>query len=74
MDRHGYRICRPVNRESELEVEPYLNLSSGYIQRSQHRFPQQGAKAPWKLYQNYIKDIFALRFGRLQDGVMEFSS
>lgn len=73
MDRHGYRICRPVNREPELEVEPYMSLSSGYIQRSQHRFPQQGGHAPWKLHQNYIKDIFALRFGRLKDGVMEFS-
>lgn len=73
MDRHGYRICRPVNRDPGLELEPYMNLSSGYIQRAQHRFPQQGAHAPWKQYQNYIKDIFALRFGRLQDGAMEFS-
>jgi len=74
MDRHGYRICRPVNRDPGMEVEPYMDLSSGYIQRSRHRFPQQGAHAPWKLYQNYIKDIFALRFGRLEDGVMEFSA
>ena len=73
MERHGYRTCTPVNRDTGLEVEPHMSLSSGYIQRALHKFPRQGAHAPWKLYQNYIKDIFALRFGRLQDGVMEFS-
>lgn len=73
MDRHGYRICTPVNREPNLEVEAYMSLSSGYIQRALDKFPRQGARAPWKLYQNYIRDIFALRFGRLADGVMEFS-
>lgn len=73
MDRHGYRVCTPVNNDPELEVEDYMSLSSGYIQRAQHRFPRQGVHAPWKLYQNYIKDIFALRFGRLADGVMDFS-
>ena len=73
MDRHGYRICTPVNRDPNLEVEAYMSLSSGYIQRALDKFPRQGARAPWKLYQNYIRDIFALRFGRLADGVMEFS-
>ena len=73
MDRQGYRTCTPVNRDSELEVEPHMSLSSGYIQRALDKFPQQGARAPWKLYQNYLKDIIALRFGRLADGVMDFS-
>ena len=74
MERHGYRICCPTNKDPQLEVEPYMSLSAGYIQRAQDRFPLQGSHAPWKLYQNYIKDIFALRFGRLADGVMDFSS
>ena len=73
MGRHGYRICTPVNRDDDLQVESYMSLSSGYSQRALHKFPRQGARAPWKLYQNYLRDIFALRFGRLHDGVMEFS-
>jgi monooxygenase len=42
--------------------------------RSIDRFPKQGAKAPWRLYQNYALDIFALRFGALEDGTLQFSS
>ena len=41
--------------------------------RSIDKFPKQGSKAPWRLYQNYARDIFALRFGSLEDGAMEFS-
>ena len=37
------------------------------------KFPKQGSKAPWKLRQNYARDIMTLRFGRIDDGVMEFS-
>jgi hypothetical protein len=39
-----------------------------------HLFPKQGSKAPWKLRQNYARDIMTLRFGRIDDGVMEFSN
>jgi monooxygenase len=73
MDRHGYSICCPNNNESNLGTEPYMNLAAGYVQRSAHLFPQQGMQAPWKLYQNYFKDILMLRYQSLKDGVMEFS-
>jgi hypothetical protein len=38
------------------------------------KFPKQGTKAPWKLYQNYALDILTLKFGKVDDGVMEFSN
>jgi hypothetical protein len=53
---------------------PFIDFSSGYVQRSIHKFPKQGSKAPWKLHQNYALDILALRFGALEDGAMVFSS
>jgi hypothetical protein len=53
---------------------PFLDFSSGYIQRSMDRFPQQGARMPWKLHQNYVRDLMALRFGKVDDGAMEFSN
>jgi monooxygenase len=43
------------------------------VQRSVAKFPKQGSKRPWKLYQNYVLDIVSLRFGRIDDGVMEYS-
>jgi cation diffusion facilitator CzcD-associated flavoprotein CzcO len=73
MDRKGYASCCPRNKDPDLTREPYLDFSSGYIQRSLHELPSQGSRPPWRLYQNYFRDIGSLRFGRLHDGVLEFT-
>ena len=41
--------------------------------RSIDEFPKQGTEAPWRLHQNYARDILMLRCGRLDDGEIEFS-
>ncbi|HEY0821161.1 MAG TPA: FAD-containing monooxygenase EthA, partial [Rhizobacter sp.] len=73
MKRHGYRQCTPRIRDPELKAEPWIDFSSGYVQRAAAHLPKQGSKAPWKLYQNYVRDLITLRFGRIDDGVMEFT-
>jgi monooxygenase len=72
MQKHGYRQCTPRNVDPSLVVEPWIDFSSGYVQRSLHTLPKQGSKLPWKLYQNYAFDIMMLRYGSVDDGVMEF--
>ncbi len=72
MDRRGFSECRPVNDET-LEAMPWLDFSSGYVTRAMHRFPKQGQKAPWRVYQNYALDLMAFRYGAVEDGVMRFS-
>ncbi|HEX7441149.1 MAG TPA: NAD(P)/FAD-dependent oxidoreductase [Caldimonas sp.] len=74
MKKHGLRQCTPRNTDPTVTEEPWVDFSSGYLQRSMHLFPKQGSRAPWKLYQNYPRDILMLRFGKVDDGVMEFSS
>jgi monooxygenase len=74
MEKHGYRQCTPRNSDPSLAEEPWVDFSSGYIHRSLHLFPKQGSKAPWKLHQNYARDILTLRFGRIDDGVLDFSN
>jgi cation diffusion facilitator CzcD-associated flavoprotein CzcO len=74
MDAKGYRQCTPHNRDAAMSAEPFLDFSSGYVQRAIDRLPKQGGKAPWKLHQNYALDIMSLKFGTLQDGVMEFTA
>jgi monooxygenase len=73
MQHNGYRVCVPQNDDPGLTLEPWLNLSSGYIQRVADKLPKQGSKAPWRLHQNYVKDLMSLKFGSLDDGVMRFS-
>jgi cation diffusion facilitator CzcD-associated flavoprotein CzcO len=74
MDRHGYRQCTPHNRDPSVAELPFIDFSSGYVQRAIDKFPKQGSKAPWRLYQNYALDILSLKFGSVEDGAMEFSN
>lgn len=73
MDKHGFKQC-VARRDPSIGEEPWVDFSSGYIQRAVDKLPKQGSKMPWKLHQNYAKDLIALRFGSLTDGVMTFSA
>ena len=71
MEASGTQFAVPEDSES-IEKIPFMDMSSGYIQRALHKVPQQGAVLPWRLYQNYVKDMMMLRFGKLADGVLSF--
>ncbi|GAB5502327.1 flavin-containing monooxygenase [Pyruvatibacter sp.] len=73
MDAKGLDQATPSFTEGDVEVEPWLDLKSGYVQRAMESFPKQGSKTPWKLHQNYAKDLVMLRFGSLHDDGMVFS-
>jgi cation diffusion facilitator CzcD-associated flavoprotein CzcO len=73
MTATGTTECRPINSDPNMEPTPWLDFSSGYVQRAMQRFPKQGKEAPWKVYQNYAKDLMAFRYGKIDDGVMRFS-
>jgi monooxygenase len=74
MDETGMRQCTPVNRDPSVEPQPFIDFNSGYVLRSIDKFPKQGSKAPWRLHQNYARDLLSLRHGSLQDEAMEFSN
>jgi monooxygenase len=74
MDEHGYRQCMPENRDASVAELPFIDFSSSYVLRAIDKFPKQGSKAPWRLYQNYARDILSLKFGKVEDGAMQFSS
>ena len=73
MDRHGYAACTPRQHDASVTPEPLIDFSSGYIQRAIDQLPRQGSKKPWRLYQNYVRDLISLRFGAVNDGALEFS-
>jgi cation diffusion facilitator CzcD-associated flavoprotein CzcO len=74
MQKTGMRQATPRNNDPAVEQRPWLDFSSGYVQRSIAKFPKQGDRAPWKLHQNYALDILLLRHSKIDDGVMEFSN
>ena len=73
MDRKGFKQATPHNSDPALTEEPWVNFSSGYIQRALPHQPKQGSKRPWTLYQNYVLDLLTLRHGSLRDKAMVFS-
>src|SRR5262249_7244514 len=72
MDRHGYILCTPRNRDPSIKRLPPVDFSSGYFQRAMDKLPRQGSRKPWRIHQNYLLDIVSLRFTPLDDGVLEF--
>ncbi|MBC7986940.1 MAG: NAD(P)/FAD-dependent oxidoreductase [Sphingomonadaceae bacterium] len=73
MDRTRTRIATPRLADTGVEPEPWVDFSSGYFQRALDKLPKQGSKHPWRLHQNYARDILLLRYGKVDDGVMEFA-
>ena len=72
MDKKGFQYCVARNLDPNMERVAFLDLASGYVDRSIDSFPKQGTRSPWKLYQNYLLDIISLRFGSMQDKEMEY--
>jgi monooxygenase len=74
MDHHGYIICTPRVNDPDIGEQPVIDFNSGYVLRSLHTLPRQGLKTPWRLHQNYVMDLSMMRYGRVEDGAMEFQS
>ncbi|HEX4737276.1 MAG TPA: NAD(P)/FAD-dependent oxidoreductase [Allosphingosinicella sp.] len=72
MDRRGCTSCAPRLPDPPPGREPMLDFTSGYVRRAAGLLPAQGEKAPWRVHQNYLRDLVALRFETVTDGVMEF--
>lgn len=73
MKKRGVRQATPRIGNQSIAAEPFVDFSSGYIQRVADQLPKQGNRKPWRLNQNYALDVMALRFGSVDDS-MEFSN
>ena len=72
MKKRGLRQVTP-RVSGPIEARPFLDFTSGYVTRAMARFPKQGDKAPWRVHQNYARDLVAMRFGGVDED-MEFSN
>jgi monooxygenase len=73
MRRHGYDRCAPIDDDPALTREPLINLTSGYVRRAVTQFPSQGSRRPWRVHQNYARDLLEFRWRDVEDGVLRFS-
>lgn len=71
MRQHGYAQVTP-RLDRELPGRSVFDFTSGYVQRAQAHLPKQGPEAPWRLYQNYLRDLVLLRHQRVNHPALEF--
>jgi hypothetical protein len=72
MDERGYAYCVPVAPPAGERLEPLIDFSSSYVVRSIDTLPKQGTRPPWRLNQNYFRDIGLFRRAPLDDEGMRF--
>ena len=72
MDASGYAIATPKPPGPSVPTEPFIDFNSGYVLRSIDKLPRQGATSPWRLHQNWFRDVRLLKRGPIDDSI-EFS-
>jgi cation diffusion facilitator CzcD-associated flavoprotein CzcO len=72
LDAHDLQACTPVAPDTDERI-PLIDLDSGYVRRSLDQLPKQGPAAPWRLYQNYPRDVLMLRYRSVRDKGVRFS-
>ncbi|MBM7080632.1 flavin-containing monooxygenase [Micromonospora humida] len=72
LDATGQQVVTPV-APPDGDLSPLIDLRSGYVLRSMDTLPRQGARAPWRLHQNYPRDVVLMKHGRLVDEGVRFS-
>jgi len=72
MAEHGYEIATPQPPPPSLATEPFIDFNAGYVLRAIDQLPRQGATLPWRLHQNWFRDVKLMKHGPVDDSI-EFS-
>jgi cation diffusion facilitator CzcD-associated flavoprotein CzcO len=70
MKARGYTSAYPHRTTRAMPAGPVLDLDSGYVVRAAQEMPKAGNSGPWKVRQNYLTDVIAHRFGRIDDAMV----
>ena len=71
MQRTRTRSVVPINDDPTLTIQPFLSFTSGYIARNADELPVQGSRTPWRLHQNYLRDVLVLRHSSLRSAAKD---
>jgi monooxygenase len=74
LTRHRIDVATPHLADAQRDGDPpVMDLTSGYVRRAAAILPRQGARRPWRMSNNYLTDLPAMRLGRIDDGSMRFA-
>ncbi len=69
MDARGYKVATPREPSPATAREPFIDLKSGYVLRALDQLPMQGETHPWRLHQNYARDLRLFKHGPVDDEI-----
>lgn len=72
MKRANVEVCTPRFPHETMEKIRLLDFDANYILRAADKLPKQGTSGPWKVEQNYIRDLMALGYGSPKDKYLEY--
>ena len=77
MEETGTSVVEPILRpeEADMELGPWVdpeNFNPGYLMRSMHLMPKQGAHDPWRWGESYAIERKQLAEADLTDGTLKF--
>jgi monooxygenase len=73
MDDNGFDSVTVEHPGSAIEERPFMDFTPGYVLRSLEELPKQGDRTPWRLNQNYLRDIHLIRRGKIDDEGLRFA-
>jgi cation diffusion facilitator CzcD-associated flavoprotein CzcO len=74
MREHGYTVAVAHATAADRDSSSVMGaLNSGYVQRGDSRLPRQGTHGPWRVTNNYLRDVPMLRRAPIDDGILQFS-
>jgi cation diffusion facilitator CzcD-associated flavoprotein CzcO len=74
MDEHGFRQVTPLAPPPSERLTSVVDLTSGYVRRAAPRLPKQGVRPPWRVHQNWFKDVRMFRRSPVDDEGVRFSA
>lgn len=73
MDNNGFDTAVVEHPGSAVAEHPFMDFTPGYVLRSLEELPKQGSRTPWRLNQNYLRDIHLIRRGKVADEGLRFA-
>jgi monooxygenase len=73
MDDNGFDTVVVEHPGSDVEERPFMDFTPGYVLRALDELPKQGSRTPWRLNQNYLRDIRLIRRGKIADEGLRFA-
>ncbi|ACC43809.1 monooxygenase EthA [Mycobacterium marinum M] len=73
MDANDYDSVVVERPGSDVQECPFMEFTPGYVLRVIDELPKQGSRKPWRLNQNYLRDIHLIRRGKIDDEGLRFA-